>query len=73
MGLILDHQPLHVRFSNRPARVKRFQTIHDCSVDVLTGSRSRIDLVEHTGSTVQSPTQQRWTARNWGRWRPLHH
>jgi hypothetical protein len=26
-----------VRFSNRPARVKRFQTIHDCGVDVAHG------------------------------------
>jgi hypothetical protein len=24
-------------FSNRPFRVKRFQTIHDCSVDVAHG------------------------------------
>ena len=26
-----------VRFSNRPVRVKRFQTIHRCSVDVARG------------------------------------
>jgi len=26
--------PIHVRFSNRPFRVKRFQTIHDCGVNV---------------------------------------
>src|SRR5690349_1416491 len=26
-----------VRFSNRPAGVKRFQTIHHCSVDVTRG------------------------------------
>jgi len=26
-----------VRFSNRPVRVKRFQTIHDCGVDVARG------------------------------------
>jgi hypothetical protein len=26
-----------VRFSNRPSRVKHFQTIHDCSVDVARG------------------------------------
>jgi hypothetical protein len=26
-----------VRFSNRPVRVKRFQTIHHCSVDVAHG------------------------------------
>jgi hypothetical protein len=24
----------HVRFSNRPVRVKRFHTIHDCGVDI---------------------------------------
>src|SRR5580692_8779089 len=27
----------HVRFSNRPFGVKRFQTIHHCSVDVAHG------------------------------------
>jgi hypothetical protein len=27
----------HVRFSNRPFEVKRFQTIHHCSVDVARG------------------------------------
>src|SRR5215204_3753268 len=27
----------HVRFSNRPVGVKRFQTIHRCSVDVSRG------------------------------------
>ena len=27
----------HVRFSNRPAGVKRFQTIHHCSVDISRG------------------------------------
>ena len=27
----------HVRFSNRPFGVKRFQTIHHCSVDVARG------------------------------------
>jgi hypothetical protein len=27
----------HVRFSNRPVGVKRFQTIHDCGVDVTHG------------------------------------
>ena len=26
-----------VRFSNRPVRVKRFQTVHDCGVDVARG------------------------------------
>ena len=26
-----------VRFSNRPIGVKRFQTIHDCGVDVARG------------------------------------
>ncbi len=26
-----------VRFSNRPVGVKRFQTIHDCGVDVTHG------------------------------------
>ena len=30
-------QRSHVRFSNRPFRVKRFQTIHHCSVDVAHG------------------------------------
>src|SRR5262245_14533553 len=29
--------PSHVRFSNRPFGVKRFQTIHHCSVDVARG------------------------------------
>jgi hypothetical protein len=28
---------LNVRFSNRPFRVKRFQTIHHCSVEVTRG------------------------------------
>src|SRR6516162_1881296 len=27
----------NVRFSNRPFRVKRFQTIHDCGVNVARG------------------------------------
>ena len=27
----------NVRFSNRPVGVKRFQTIHDCGVDVAHG------------------------------------
>jgi hypothetical protein len=27
----------HVRFSNRPFGVKRFQTIHHCGVDVAHG------------------------------------
>ena len=27
----------HVRFSNRPVGVKRFQAIHGCSVDVTRG------------------------------------
>jgi hypothetical protein len=27
----------YVRFSNRPFRVKRFQTIHDCGVNVARG------------------------------------
>src|SRR5271166_6786148 len=43
-GIGLDdgnYKPLfgvaHVRFSNRPFRVKRFQTIHHCSVDVAHG------------------------------------
>ena len=29
--------PQNVRFSNRPVGVKRFQTIHQCSVDVARG------------------------------------
>jgi hypothetical protein len=29
--------PVHVRFSNRPFRVKHFQTIRRCSVDVAHG------------------------------------
>jgi len=29
--------PRHVRFSNRPTEVKRFQTIHLCGVDVARG------------------------------------
>ena len=28
---------MNVRFSNRPVGVKRFQTIHQCSVDVARG------------------------------------
>ena len=28
---------VNVRFSNRPVGVKRFQTIHQCSVDVARG------------------------------------
>src|SRR5262249_1675150 len=32
-----DVSPLNVRFSNRPFRVKRFQTIHHYSVDVAHG------------------------------------
>jgi hypothetical protein len=34
-----DITPLadHVRFSNRPVEVKRFQTHHDCGVDVTCG------------------------------------
>jgi len=28
---------LNVRFSNRPVKVKRFQAIHGCSVDVTRG------------------------------------
>ena len=31
----IDHQD--VRFSNRPVGVKRFQTVHDCGVDVAHG------------------------------------
>ena len=27
----------NVLFSNRPVRVKRFQTIHDCGVDIARG------------------------------------
>ena len=27
----------NVRFSNRSVRVKRFQTIHDCGVDIARG------------------------------------
>jgi hypothetical protein len=27
----------NVRFSNRPVEVKRFQTIHDCGVDITRG------------------------------------
>ena len=30
-------QSCDVRFSNRPVGVKRFQTIHDCGVDVAHG------------------------------------
>jgi hypothetical protein len=28
---------INVRFSNRPVGVKRFQTIHDCGIDVTRG------------------------------------
>jgi len=34
-----DIRRTNVRFSNRPVWVKRFQAIHQYSVDVLTGSR----------------------------------
>jgi len=37
-----------VRFSNRPVRVKRFQTIHRCSVDVARG------LVLHFGMRTRA-------------------
>ena|SRR3984893_8225880 len=33
----VDGLPINVRFSNRPFRVKRFQTIHRSSVDVARG------------------------------------
>src|SRR5664279_280875 len=33
----VQHCPRHVRFSNRPFGVKRFQTIHHCNVDVAHG------------------------------------
>src|SRR6516225_3304788 len=36
-GALRDFDPGHVRFSNRPFRVKRFQTIHLCGVDVAHG------------------------------------
>jgi hypothetical protein len=44
-GLLQHYRPLagitvqafHVRFSNRPFEVKRFQTIRHCSVDVARG------------------------------------
>jgi hypothetical protein len=32
-----DSPRVNVRFSNRPFRVKRFQTIHDCGVNVARG------------------------------------
>ncbi|MGA2568747.1 MAG: hypothetical protein ABSF41_18205, partial [Pseudolabrys sp.] len=35
--LPLQHPRAIVCFSNRPFRVKRFQTIHHCSVDVTRG------------------------------------
>jgi hypothetical protein len=38
MALVRHARPrLDVRFSNRPFRVKRFQTIHDCGVNVARG------------------------------------
>jgi len=33
----MDRHSANVRFSNRPVGVKRFQTIHDCGVDVTHG------------------------------------
>jgi hypothetical protein len=33
----IDYVIFDVRFSNRPFGVKRFQTIHRCSVDVARG------------------------------------
>src|SRR5690349_1574119 len=38
LGYLGSKMPIvHVRFSNRPFRVKRFQTIHHYSVDVAHG------------------------------------
>ena len=36
-GALRNFDPANVRFSNRPLRVKRFQTIHGYSVDVAHG------------------------------------
>jgi hypothetical protein len=41
---------IDVRFSNRPIRVERFQTIHHCSVDVaralaMLGPQSLIEAI----------------------------
>jgi hypothetical protein len=33
----IEARPFDVRFSNRPVGVKRFQTHHDCGVDVTRG------------------------------------
>jgi hypothetical protein len=37
VAALRDFNLVYVRFSNRPFRVKRFQTIHDYSVDVAHG------------------------------------
>src|SRR5215813_13047337 len=51
-----DHQrgfAAHVRFSNRPTEVKRFQTIHLCGVDVARG----LALLFGIGTTALVSTQ----------------
>src|SRR5215204_4596151 len=49
----------HVRFSNRPIGVKRFQTIHRCSVDVAHG----LALLFGIGTRALPPWDSR-TRRN---------
>ena len=51
--------PGHVCFSNRPFRVKRFQTIHHCSVDVSHG----LALLFGIGTKALPPWDSR-TRRN---------
>ena len=41
----------NVRFSNRPVGVKRFQTIHQCSVDVARGARASLRN-RHQGPSI---------------------
>src|SRR6476660_8847600 len=50
----------HVRFSNRPVWVKRFQTIHYCSVDVARG----LALLYGIGTKALPPWDSRMRRNN---------
>ena len=54
-----NETPVDVRFSNRPAGVKRFQTIHRCGVDVARG----LVLLSGIGTKALPPWNSR-TRRN---------